>query len=92
MATLREWGAAVRIVRGTFAYAAGVSGTVTIAGEVKLWSATAGAAAATVTIDAGDSITIPAGQALTGEPEQTLKNPTFVFTATTAYYIEYMTP
>ena len=80
----------VRIVRGLYAYAAGVSGTVIISGDVMSWSARSTLAGATITIDGGDSIPTRGGS-VGGEPHGSLVNPTFVFTNTDAYYIEYVT-
>lgn len=86
-----------RLVDRTFAYKAGVSGTITIAGRVKSWAAFATGAGATVTIAnpglaAGDAIPIPTGGTVDGGPhDDALVNPTFVFTGTAGYFIEYIT-
>lgn len=75
---------------GAWAYRAGASGTVAVpAGRRVLQiTATAGAADATMTINGGDTITIPAYRALTIEPKGNLVAPSIVFTSTTAYFIE----
>ena len=80
----------VRIVRGTYAYAAGSSGTVVISGDVMSWSARSTLAGATVTINGGDAIPTKGGS-VGGDPNGVLTDPTFVFTNTDAYYIEYLT-
>lgn len=75
---------------GAWAYRAGASGTVAVpAGRRVLQiTATAGAVDATMTINGGDTITIPAYRALTIEPKGNLVAPSIVFTGTTAYFIE----
>ena len=75
---------------GAWAYRSGVSGTVAVpAGRRVLQiTATAGAADATLTINGGSNITIPAYRALTIEPRGNLVAPSVVFTGTTAYFIE----
>ena len=80
----------VRIVRGKYAYAAGVSGTVIISGDVMSWSARSTLAGATITIDGGNAIPTKGGS-VGGEPHGSLVDPTFVFTDTDAYYVEYVT-
>ena len=83
---------AVRIVRGAYAYRAGVSGTVIIPAESRImsWSAFA-VSNGTVTIDGGDTIIIPTGGNAQGEAWETLGAATFVFTNTDSFFIEYVT-
>lgn len=75
---------------GAWGYRSGVSGTVAVpAGRRVLQiTATAGATDATLTINGGDTVTIPAYRALTIEPKGNLVAPSVVFTGTTAYFIE----
>lgn len=87
-----------RLVDRTFAYKAGTSGTVAIVGRVTGWAAFATGAGATVTVAqpgllAGDTIPIPTGGSVEGNPpdDGALTNPTFVFTGTAGYFIEYVT-
>ena len=91
MGATKEHRELLQRLRGATAYAAGVSGTVVIpaGGRVTMWSATAGGSVATVTVNGGDPITIPAGAAFTAEPKGELLAPTFIFTTTNAYYVEY---
>lgn len=88
-----------RIV-GTWGYNAGTSGTLTLTGGKRVLQITAIAlgAAASFTINAGDTITLPydatdkASSSLSVEPVGNLLNPTIVFTGTDAYFVEYVTP
>lgn len=77
---------------GTWAYDAGVSGSVSIgAGKRVLQiSATAGVSGATMTINGGATITIPALASLTIEPKGNLTAPSLVFTNTSAYFVEHV--
>ena len=83
----------VRIVRGQYAYLAGVSGSrsVPAGGLLLSWAAFATAAGATVTINSGDSIPVPQGGSVGGEAHTTVVAPAFVFTSTAGYFIEYVT-
>lgn len=82
----------VRIVRGTYAYRAGVSGTVIIPAGARIMSWAAFAVSnGRVTIDGGDSIIIPTGGNATGEAWETLGAATFVFTNTDSFFVEYVT-
>ena len=54
-----------------------------------MWTAAAGGAVATMTIEGGDTISIPAGESISGEPEGVLLAPTFVFTGTVSYFVDY---
>ena len=56
-----------------------------------MYSAAAGTVDATIVVNSGDTITIPAGESFTAQPEGTLVDPTIVFTDTAAYYISYFT-
>lgn len=84
---------------GTWGYTAGVSGTVTMTGSKRVLSITAIAqgAAASFTVNSGDTVTLPydtlsrAGSAVTLEPKGNLTDPTIVFTSTKSYVIEYVT-
>ena len=89
---LSEPAEVVRIVRGTYAYAAGISGTriVPAGSRIMSWSAFA-VSGGTVTINAGDTITIPTGGNVAGEAFETLADATFVFTNTDSYFIEFVT-
>ena len=83
---------------GTWGYNAGISGTLTLTGgkRVLMISAIAEQAAATITINGGDTITLPYGStdkvssALEIRPAGNLTNPTIVFTSTVAYFVEYV--
>jgi mannose-6-phosphate isomerase-like protein (cupin superfamily) len=60
--------------RGTWSYAAGVNGTVV---------------GGTLTINAGDSVVIPAGSSISISPKGNITAPTIVFSAgVTSYFIE----
>lgn len=76
---------------GTWGYTAGVSGTVTLTGGKRVLgltvTATSGGA---FTINGGATITIPTNGSLEISPKGTLTDPVFVFTSTTAYFIEYI--
>lgn len=83
---------------GTWGYNAGTSGTLTLTGSkrVLLISAIAQEASATITINSGDSITLPYGStdkassAIEIVPKGNLIDPTIVFTGTKAYFCEYV--
>ena len=78
-------------VTGTWGYAAGTSGTVTIpaGGKVLQISATS-LLGGSFTVNGGAAITIPANQQFTLEPRGNLVAPTLVFTSTTAFVVEYV--
>lgn len=86
-------------VSGTWGYNSGVSGTLVLSGGKRVLQITAIAeeAAATITINGGDTITLPYGttdkvsSAITIEPKGNLTNPTIIFTATKAWFVEYVT-
>lgn len=83
-----------RLVDRTYAYLAGTSGTVTvpIGGRVTGWAAFATGAGATVTVAGGAAIPIPTGGSVEGNPpdDSALLAPTFVFTSTSGYFVEYV--
>jgi hypothetical protein len=74
---------------GTWDYYAGTSGTVNVAaGERVLSIAAHATTAATLTIDGGDSIPIPAATQINLVPMGNLVAPTLVFTGTDSYMVE----
>lgn len=83
---------------GTWGYSAGTSGTVNLTGSKRVVQITATAleAAGTITINGGDTITLPYGgtdkvsTGITIAPLANLTDPTVVFTGTDAYFIEYV--
>lgn len=78
-------------VTGTWAYAAGTAGTVTLpAGSKVLQISATSLAGGSFTVNGGSAITIPANQQFTLEPRGNLVAPTLVFTSTTAFVVEYV--
>lgn len=78
-------------VTGTWAYAAGTSGTVTLpAGSKVLQISATSLLGGSFTVNGGAAITIPANQQFTLEPRGNLVAPTLVFTSTTAFVVEYV--
>ena len=78
---------------GTWGYNAGTSGTLTVAANKRVLAITATAPpllAASMTINGGQSITIPAGTSITINPRANLTAPTLVFTSTSAYFVEFI--
>lgn len=78
---------------GTWGYNAGTSGTLTVAANKRILAitATAGAlTAASMTINGGQTITIPAGTSITITPRANLTAPTLVFTSTASYFVEFI--
>jgi len=78
---------------GTWGYNAGTSGTVMVAANKRVLAITATAApllAASMTINGGQTITIPAGTSITIQPRANLTAPTLVFTSTSAYFVEFI--
>lgn len=74
---------------GTWAYYAGVSGTVTISSGQRILSITAHSTiGGTITINGGATITLPPNTAFTDNPLGNLTAPTIVFTNTDAYFVE----
>jgi hypothetical protein len=76
---------------GTFGYDAGVSGTLTLTGSKKVKSISAySTVGGTITIDGGDTITVPANGSFTDDLNYNLVDPEIVFTGTTTYYVSYI--
>jgi hypothetical protein len=76
---------------GTFGYKAGTNGTVALTGSKKVHGVGVVAiTAGTVTINGGETITIPAKSAWSWDFKGNLTDPTFIFTGTAAYFIEYL--
>lgn len=78
---------------GTWGYNAGLSGTLVVAANKRIMSITATAAPlvpASMTINGGQTITIPAGTSITIQPRANLIAPTLVFTTTSAYFVEFI--
>lgn len=74
---------------GTWAYYAGVSGTVVVAaGRRVIGIAAHATTAGSMTINGGDSIPIPAGTSIAFTPQGNLVAPTLVFTGTDSYAVE----
>ena len=75
---------------GTWGYKAGVSGTPTLTGKrvLKITASAPSSGAATITINGGDTITIPAGKTFGYELRGSVTAPTVVFTGTDAYFVE----
>lgn len=74
---------------GTWAYYSGINGTVVVTGGqrvvgISAYSATGGS----FTINGGSTITLPAGTAISIEPNANLIAPTIIFTGTNTYFIE----
>lgn len=77
---------------GTWGYDAGVSGSVTIGVGKRILqiTAVAGGLGATMTINGGSTVTIPALTSITIEPRGNLTAPSLVFTGTAAYFVEHV--
>lgn len=77
---------------GAWGYDSGVSGSVTIGAgrRVLQITAAAGASGATMTINGGQTITLPALTSIAIEPCGNLTAPTIVFTNTSAYFVEHV--
>lgn len=76
---------------GAWAYKAGVSGTVQVTANVRVLQISAvagGDADGSLSINGGDAVIIPAGQAITVSPQGNLVSPLIVFTGTSSYFIE----
>lgn len=90
-----EKGLVVRTVNrqeGAWNYAAGIQGTPTLPEGARIIqiALAAGLTPASMTINGGDSITVPANQALTIEPKGNLVAPTLIFTSTASYFVEFV--
>lgn len=78
---------------GVWGYNSGTSGSLTVAANKRILSITASAAplvAASMTINGGQTIVIPAGTTITITPKANLTAPTIVFTATISYFVEFV--
>lgn len=76
---------------GTWGYNAGTSGTVTLTGGKRLLSAAVHASSvASMTINGGDSIPIPANVAFDVTPKMSLTDPTLVFTGSDSFFVEWV--
>lgn len=74
---------------GAWAYNSGVSGTVNVSANRRVLQITATSImGGTMTINGGQTITIPPNASLSIEPKGNLVAPTIVFTNTSAYFIE----
>ena len=81
---------------GSWSYAAGVDGAVNITGQLRVLQITATAlqGQGTITINGGDAILLPYGEAdsvsssITIEPKGNLVDPVIQFTNTSAYFSE----
>lgn len=83
---------------GTWGYASGATGTITLTGSKRVLQITAVAleAAGSITINGGDTIAIPYGatdkvsSSISIEPKGNLTDPVIVFTGTDSYFVEYV--
>lgn len=77
---------------GAWDYNAGTSGTLSVAASRRVLqiTAVAGALGATVVINGGQTITLPALTSIAIEPKGNLVAPSIVFTGTTAYFVEHI--
>lgn len=85
-------------ISGTWGYHSGTNGTLNMSGSKRVLQITAIAleAAATITINGGDVITLPYGStdkassSITIEPRGNLTDPALIFTGTDSYFVEYV--
>jgi hypothetical protein len=87
----------ISVARGTLGYDAGTSaGTVDVpaGARARFVSLIAGASAATLTVNGGDTITVPAGAAFDREfaGDATLGGDVVIGGTITSYYVEWVTP
>lgn len=77
---------------GTWGYDSGTAGSISISSGLRVLqiTAVAGASGATMTINGGSTVTIPALTSITIEPKGNLTAPSLVFTSTTGYFVEYV--
>lgn len=78
---------------GAWGYNAGTNGSLAVAANKRIIAITATASpltAASMTINAGQTITIPAGTSITITPRANLTAPTLVFTSTASYFVEFV--
>lgn len=74
---------------GTWAYYAGVSGTVTVSGGQRVIGISCHATSAgSFTINGGAAIPIPAGLSINIQPLGNVTAPTIIFTGTDSYFVE----
>lgn len=75
---------------GTWSYIAGTSGSPSISGSKRVLQITAigGSSGGTLTINGGNTITIPALTSITISPRANLTDPALVFTSTSSYFVE----
>jgi len=78
----------------TWAYLAGTSGTVNVPAGGRVLQITAmaptGGGPCAIAINGGTTIPVPLGASLTIQPRGNLVAPSIVFTATAAYFVEYV--
>lgn len=76
---------------GVWGYKSGVSGTPTIPANAKILQITAASVVGgSLTINGGDTVTLPPNGSISIEPKGNLVTPTVVFTNTSAYFVEYV--
>lgn len=78
---------------GAWGYNAGTTGTLNVAANKRILAISATAPALTggsMTINGGQTITIPAGTSITITPKANLVAPTVVFTGTASYFVEFI--
>jgi hypothetical protein len=79
---------------GAYGYVAGTSGTVSMPAFSRIlgMGAYASGSGGSVTINGGASITVPTGGVILSSPYGSCISPTYVFTGTTSYFVEYVIP
>lgn len=77
---------------GTYGYHAGATGTVTlpVGSHTLSMAAFASGSSGSVTINGGDTIIVPPDGVVQSQPNGNLVSAVFVFTNTTAYFVEYI--
>lgn len=78
---------------GAWGYNAGTAGTLNVAANKRVLAITATSpslTAASMTINGGQTVTIPAGSSITVTPRANLVAPTIVFSGTGAYFVEFV--
>lgn len=74
---------------GTWSYASGIDGTVTVTGTKRVIGISAySQLGGSFTINGGDTITIPSGVAYNIQPSGNLIDPTIIFSETNTYFVE----
>lgn len=78
---------------GTYGYVAGATGTVTLPvnSAVLSMAAFAAGSSGSVTINGGNTIIVPPDGVVQSSPNGNLFSAVYVFTNTTAYFVEYIT-